>query len=932
MNMVHRFCGKIGFLLLVSVLLIAQSASAQMFDPSVLENLRKQVGKGNSSVSVDSPLDEGRERQSQALAYEEQEEKYEELSRLEEDFQARLSSEIEQFGYDLFLQIPQNYHVISGAVSDGYQLGVGDELAVKFQGSQSDNYSVVVDRNGRLVLPDLKPMTVAGKTLGDVKAELKKIVAETMIGTEIYVSLASFRMISVIVAGEVFEPGVIRTTSFSSGLEALMMAGGVKKTGSLRNIKVYRGKEVLTIDLYGLLLGQEAGDVSLVDGDRIVVPVVGSTVAVDGEVVRPAIYELSGGKTSIASTEAITLAGGTIRPRGYSISHIRLDSQGRQTFEEVEGEVTIRSSEALLASLRENSQIGKTELLGHVKAPGIRSLASASTLAKMVGSVDNLEDDPYMLFGAIERIDDTTRSRRLIEFSPRKVLMEGQDIKLKDRDRVIFFGRKDIQYLTSKEVRQVILTGNYEGENSLEDKSLRKSYCAPLYNLARIISDSQSERFATAVRAVFVRKGAEEEKLRDREKLMVAEDGPEQLDAQALLQQQRASKLPSSQTTQLSPSEEFLQEELAEEWRKNKEDEQRIKEELCPPVYENSKNLLPFVLEYVVSVDGAIRQPGVYPIVSNTSLEALLSVSGGVSNDANETRIEVANYSSEKALSQLTVKWDFVDAIQQNISEVTVNPGGGVRVSSLFSNFEPGAVLLSGEFREPGVYTIRKGEKLSDLIVRAGGFTEQAYPYGAIFTRKRVKELQQAELQRAAKTLQSAMVSASVKKNIDAGSIQSAQYLSNQIASAKVIGRVVIEADPVKLLLDPAKDIVLEAGDALFVPKRPNFIVAVGDVLNPGALQFVPGKGVADYLDEVGSFSRSADEDRVYIVYPNGVARPVNLSSWGGDKNLSVPPGTAIVVPTDLSPYDSLTLVKEIGSIVSSLAVSAASLAVIFTN
>ncbi|WP_417317367.1 SLBB domain-containing protein [Emcibacter sp.] len=896
-----------------------------------MESLKRQAGKGNQSVDVSSPLDEGREREIQQQLLRLQEEKYKELSRLEEDFQARLSSEIVQFGYDLFLQIPLSNQVISGAVSDDYIVGVGDEFALTFQGSISDSYSVKVDRGGQIIIPDVSPVNVVGKRLGDVKTELADIVSETMIGTEVHVALASFRMISVIVAGEVFEPGVVRTTSLSSGLEVLMMAGGVKKTGSLRNIKVYRGDKVLTIDLYGLLLGGDAGDISLVDGDRVVVPVIGPTIAVDGDVVRPAIYELPGDKTSISSKEALALAGGTIRPRGYSISHIRLDAEGRQSFVEVEGEATVKSSEALLASLRENSQVGKVELLGHVKAPGIRSLASASTLGKMIGSVENLEDDPYMLFGAIERIDETTRSRRLIEFSPRKVLMGGQDIALKDRDRVIFFGRKDILYLISRDVRNVILTGNYEGENSLEDRELRKSYCAPLDNLARIISDSQSERFATAVRAVFVRKGTEEEKIRGREKLM-DEEMSNPLEAQALLQQKQASKVVSGQYQQASPSEEFLQEELEEEWVKNKEEEQKIKEELCPPVYENSKNLLPFVLEYVVSVDGAIRQPGVYPIVHNTSLEALLSVSGGLSNDANKTRIEVANYSSNQGVSQLTVKWDFVDSNRQNIAEVTVNPGGGVRVSSLFSNFEPGAVLLSGEFREPGVYTIRKGEKLSDLIVRAGGFTEQAYPYGAIFTRKRVKELQQAELKRAAKTLQSAMVSASVKKNINASSVQSAQLLSNQIASAEVIGRVVIEADPVKLLLDPAKDIVLEAGDALYVPKRPNFIVAVGDVLNPGALQFVPGKGVGDYLKEVGSFSRSADEGRVYIVYPNGVARPVNLSSWGGDKNLSVPPGTAIVVPTDLSPYDSLTLVKEIGSIVSSLAVSAASLAVIFTN
>ena len=910
---------KILYFFCLLFVFFAQSVSAQYLDDSLVESLKKKAGTTSRPTEITSPLDKGREQQALYDRSDLQSLRYEELSRLEEDFQARLSSEIRQFGYKLFEQIPQENEVITGAVSDNYILGVGDELVINFQGSKTNSYSVKVDRNGRLVIPDLRPLTVVGRPLGEARRMLQEVVADTMIGTEVDVSLASFRMISVIVAGEVFEPGVVRTTSLSSGLEVLLLSGGVKKTGSLRNIKVYRGKEVYNIDLYNLLLGQNGADISLMDGDRIVVPVIGATIAVDGDVVRPGIYELRDGSDGVSFKDALALAGGTIRPRGYSFSHVQMDVNGRQAFHEITGNPRLKSSEALIASLKENSQLGRVELLGHVKAPGVRSLASAPTLKKMLGSLDNLEDDPYLLFGAIDRVDETTRSRRLIEFSPRKVMLGGEDFALRDRDRVIFFGRKDIAFLISENVRKVILSGEYSDEEFKDEEEKRQKYCQPLENLARIIADSQSERFATAVRAVFVRKGAEEEKSRDREKLV---DG--ELRAQYADKDMLAGASDKARTSEVVPSR-ATQEELEKEYEENRE-------RLCPAVFSETLNLLPFMLEYVVSVDGAIRQPGVYPVVKKTSLDALLSVSGGLSNDANTSRIEVANYVIEDSSKQFFINWDYVNSANQDLAKVLINPGGGVRVSSLFSNFEPGAVLLSGEFREPGVYTIRKGEKLSDLIVRAGGFTDQAYPYGAIFTRKRVKEIQQAQLKQAAQSLQSAMVSASVKKNVDADSLMAAQTLTDQLTSAEVIGRVVIEADPVKLLLDPSKDIVLEAGDALYVPKRPNFIVTVGDVLNPSALQFVPGKGVAQYLDEVGGFTRSADEDRVYIVYPNGVARPVNLSSWGGDNDLSVPPGTAIVVPTDFSPYDTLTLVKEIGSIVSSLAVSAASLAVIFTN
>jgi len=349
----------------------------------------------------------------------------------------------------------------------------------------------------------------------------------------------------------------------------------------------------------------------------------------------------------------------------------------------------------------------------------------------------------------------------------------------------------------------------------------------------------------------------------------------------------------------------------------------------CPPIYTQEENLLPFVLEHIISVEGAVRLPGVLPISPNTEVNLVMSTVGGPSNDADMSKIEISTLSIDDIDNSRRLEWSYIDSSVNDLRSVRLNPGGGMRVSSLYTNFEDGAVLLTGEVMEPGVYTIRKGEKLSSLIERAGGLTAQAYPYGGVFTRERVKQMQRREMEQAAQRLQSAMVSASVKKNIQASGVVAVQRMVNEMAEQDFIGRVVIEADPVILALDPEKDIVLEAGDSLYMPKRPSFIVTVGDVLNPSALQFVPGKGVGSYLEEVGGFTQAADEDRVFVVYPNGVAKPIRLSSWGGDRNLSLPPGSAIVIPTDLSPYDNLKLISEIGNIFRNLAVSAASLAVL---
>ena len=900
-----NFLKRLMFMTLAGVMIMHQSLFAQVIDAATLQSLKNQTGSSGGNRTVMSPLDQSRQlefQKRQERLLKERKAKIAKTSRLEKDYQNRLSSQITQYGYSIFENIPTEDSIMTGVIPDGYTLGIGDELIVTFQGSKSQSYTVRVDLEGRVIIPELKPISVLGMAFGNFKTILKKQVSESIIGTEVYVSLASVRYITVFVAGEVGTPGVVRTSSLVTPLEVLMKAGGIKKTGSLRNIAIYRNGKKTIFDIYSLLEGKNTGFNTLKDGDRVIVPTIGATIAVDGELIRPGIYELPAGAMSISFKKAMALAGGTLRPYGYEVSQIKIDKKGKQKFLKIENNEEIYGGEALIAHLIENSQTGKVELLGHVKAPGYRSLSSANNIADLLGGVLNLTENPYLLFGLIERVEKATRTRILKPFSPERILNTKENISLEDGDRVIFLGRSDITFLTSDFVRQVIITGKYEVETKLPNGKDNLKYCAPLKALARIINDTQSNRFDTATRAVFVRKEVEDIVAGKSEDIKLQTFTNANIEQTALTEMSREDK---------------------------KETQAKERQQFCPEIYNKVHNLLPLILEYTVSVDGAVRLPGVYPIMPGTMLSSLLSVSGGASNDANMTNIEISTLDEAAKPASMRMRWDHIDAQQTDMTKVTVNPGGGIRVGSKFSNFESGAVLLTGEFIQPGVYTIRKGEKLSALIARAGGITDQAYSYGAIFTRKRVQEIQREELRKTARHLQSAMISASVKKNIEADSLAAAQQLTNQLVNAKIIGRVVIEADPLKISLDPALDTILEAGDALYIPKRPNFIIAMGDVLNPGALQFVPGKNIVDYINEVGSYTRSADEGRIYIVYPNGVARPINLSSWGGDRNISIPPGTAIVVPTDLSPFDTLSLVREIGGIFQNLAVSAASIAVL---
>jgi protein involved in polysaccharide export with SLBB domain len=348
----------------------------------------------------------------------------------------------------------------------------------------------------------------------------------------------------------------------------------------------------------------------------------------------------------------------------------------------------------------------------------------------------------------------------------------------------------------------------------------------------------------------------------------------------------------------------------------------------CPSVFNTFPGLLPFMLEHVVAVRGEVRAPGLYPVADATPMVSIVSVAGGVTRDADLERVEMLHF----AAGEIAAGARTIDLTQQQTAEqVGVEPGDSLRFNAVFSDRDTGPVLLSGEFIRPGLYNIRRGERLSQVIERAGGLTPQSYPYGAVFQRESVKRAQRVAFIRTARELNSAAIFAAGRKGVGAGSLAALRELTQEIASAEPIGRVVIDADPTVLQVRRELDVVLEPGDRLHMPKRPASVLVIGDVLNPGALQFVAGTKVRDYIRQAGGFQQSADSDRTFLIYPNGVAQPVAISPWNYNP-VMVPPGSTIMVPKDAAPLDIFAFAKDMTALISQMAITAASLAVISDN
>ena len=498
-------------------------------------------------------------------------------------------------------------------------------------------------------------------------------------------------------------------------------------------------------------------------------------------------------------------------------------------------------------------------------------------------------------------------------------MLGGEDYALRDGDRLIVLGAKDIRYLSSANVQDVV-SRRIDAELRQQDletqdkRSSTSSESAP----------QTPEDPLSAIRQALAGGGNAEQKPVDTTK---PEDTNRGETLEEALQRTCAGLRQLLAIVSVNSANRFANAvrtiDTAGMESINRQD--------CPQIFDDYGALLPLALEHSVAVNGEVRRPGAYPIVGNVTLTDLIAVAGGLSREVDLTRVEISRYTPDSVKGASDSSRGQVNLAKIGADKIMIGPGDVVRFNPVVTDRDTGPVLLVGEFTRPGLYEIRRGERLSEVIARAGGLTPQAYPYGGIFTRQRVRVAQRAGLQRAARELNSALAVVAVQRNVNPTSLLALQRFSEQLGSVESLGRVVTETDPTVLQVRPELDAVLEPGDRLYMPKRPSFVTVVGDVLNPGAMQFIAGTTADEYIRQAGGFQRSADEDRIFVVYPNGQAEPLAVSVWNYNP-VQLPPGSSLVVPKDPAPLDLFTLVREGSSLISQLAVTAASLAVISRN
>ena len=930
----------------IALLLGGSSAAAQSIDPRVLSQVQGSLGAGSSNAGVDrsreasdyrtaaQPLPTARvdTREEQELRRAEARAgltRFYAPSPIEREFHERLADPtLRQFGYDLFANASASPGPLTGAVGDDYIIGVGDDVVVQLQGATNNSQTSRVGRDGKLIVGQLPPVPAAGRSIAAVKRDLEASVRRTMLGTDVFVSLGSVRAITVFVGGEVDRPGQVNLTALADVSAALAQAGGVRRSGSLRNVRVVRGGSTQSVDLYGLIGIGTPPSLRLRDGDRIIVPVIGDTVAISGAVARPGIYEIRPG-ASLGTV--LNFAGGALRPRGNAIAVSRIGADGREQYLRVPtlSTTVIAGDGIAVTGGSAGGATGRVALRGYVANPGARALGAAPTMHDLLGGVADLRPDTYLPMAVIIRRDPMTAARVFEPVNLVSALNRRPDVPLRSDDRVYIFSRSDVEFLNRTPVRRVVL-----GQpNTLLD-------CASLIRLEELVGEGQATRFNVVTRGSFiVERNGRSEIAATGSSLSSASRGG---DAGLRTGNEVTGRLPAagqgSGADATTPDEaadrrrdtELASNRLSFERGETFEARQRLrdrrKDAECPIVFEEEPDLLPVLIEHAVAVGGTIRRPGAYPVAGAMAAADIAAAAEGLLPGIGELTLDINRAAATGATPSR------LPGTPENLATVTVSAGDDIRFNAAQAQFEAGGVLLSGEVNRPGLYTIRKGETLAQLFDRAGGLSPYAYPYGTIFTRRSVKELQQEGLRRSSRELTTALLALSSRKGTSGDSVIAAQQLIAQLATVEAPGRVVVEADPRVLARRPDLDTVLESGDAIVVPKTPNFVLALGDVANPGALQFSANKPLATYLRDTGGLQSTADKGRIFVVMPDGRAAAVDSGGWSRTSTQAIPPGSTIIVPKDIDPLYKLDLIRDVSTILASLLTSVATVAILATN
>jgi polysaccharide export outer membrane protein len=775
---------------------------------------------------------------------------------------------LDRFGVDVFRNGTGNFDMLPMDVPVGpdYVLGPGDSLTINLVGGVAQRLRRIVDLEGRLILPEVGGVEVAGKTLGDVQQLVQTVMRTEYRDVQADVSLSKLRSVRVYVVGDVQYPGAYQVSALSTALNAVYEAGGPTSRGSLRIFNHYRGKQLVEkIDVYDLLLhGVNANVQRLQAGDTIQIPALGAEITISGMVRRPAIYELNG-ETSLA--QVLEVAGGVL-PSGTlrhvdverveaheSRSMLRLDipeNNNQEAVTKALEDFTIQDGDKVQISPILPYADKTVYLDGYVFRPGKFAYRDGMKVTDLVKSYKDVLPEPYKQHAEIIRLSGPENSPEVLAFNLDDALAgKDQDLVLRPFDTVRVFGRFDFEdppiVTVSGEVRD---PGDHvtNGVTHLRDA---------IFLAGNTTADANSDNVQ------IFRK---------------TENGELKVISANLT---RALAGDPKDDVVLEPKDRVIV--------------PRNLTKVDPPT---------------VTIQGEVGRPGKYPLGDGMTAAGLVRFAGGLSRGAYADDADLTSYMVENG-SKIVSDHQSVPIARALAGEpdtdVRLHDGDVLTIRQLTGWNDLGATItVKGEVKHPGAYGIQEGERLSSIINRAGGFSVDAYPYGAVFQRAQIRELEErnrADLIQRVKDQESSVKLLPSQENEDTAAKQAAveQYQAtiDKLQRTPPAGRLVIHiSSNLRRWANTQADIQVRAGDSIYVPKKPGIVIVNGAVYNPTGITYKPGKNAGWYLSQAGGPTQEANKNAVFVIRGDGsiVGGKGGLFS-GGVESAELQPGDMVVVP-----------------------------------
>ena len=778
--------------------------------------------------------------------------------------------EVRRFGMQIFENGTRDLQMIPMDLPVGpeYVVGPGDSISIDLWGGVSRRFNRPVDPEGRISLPEVGPLLVAGKSLAEVQESVQRTLRTQFRDISADVSLARLRTIRVYVVGDVVRPGAYDISSLSTPLNALFIAGGPTGRGSLRLLKHLRGNNLVQdVDVYDLLLHGVKGDMRrLESGDTVMVPPLGPEITIEGMVRRPAIYEQ---KSEKSLADVIALSGGLLPTA--TLEHIEVQrtiANAKQTMLNLDIPADDSRKDAL--KQLESFQVQDADkirifpiapytqdavyLEGHVIRPGKYSYHTGMRVTDLVASYQDLLPEPALQYGEIIRLSSPDYRPMVQNFSVADALADPSHApELKPLDTVQFFGRYDFENPPSVSVwGDVRAPGTYRtsGDIHIRDAIHLAGGLAPDAaegdaQVFRYMPDSTMKIVSVNLSDALSGNSAEDIVLHSRDRLLIHRN---------------------------------------------------------PAAVEPA----------TVYVRGEVARPGRYPLTASMHISDLIRAAGGLKPSADVKTADLTHYSweNEKGVTGQQQRIVLADALtDKGDKNPVLNNGDVLTVAQMPGWNDLGAsISIRGEVEHPGSYGIRPGERLSTVLKRAGGFSPAAYPYGAVLLRLEVQKLEQrsyGELiqrvreQQAALRLTAVGGDADQKLSAESAMVQW-QTAMDDLLSSPPTGRVTVQiSSNIKEWANTPRDITVRAGDVLVVPKRPSYVLVQGQVYGATAVAYRPGKSARWYLQQAGGTTNMANKRATFVIRANGTVIGSHSSFWisGDSMNVALQAGDMVVVP-----------------------------------